>query len=867
MARPPAFPTANLRRSTSGALTTGAPTADAASFATRALGQAAERFGAGLRRMADETYVREGQADAARAIEASRESGSEVAIRQGSGIDDRAFNEIARQYRSAQRRAAYLDEVGKVELASDGDLERFGLGAAAVREAFRPTGDAQLDADFATFATLQDAQALGRTRERAERRRIDTGRAAFQQSVAVETTALGQAITTAPFDADGARLVGAHLGRLANQLAVYGPREAFSVGGVEFAADPNRMNVMDAADLARVFDQTQREARASWILSASDRIEGSTAKLSFLGRVQERWEAGDPMFAGLDAGDFTRLRDQLRTDVSRAATDENAAMRGAGERARELLRAMEFGGEVDGGELRQLAAASGDFGLAAEVDFRLTYGPGVTPDSLRGGGPGGAGVFGDAVDFVLDRLEGPGFVAQDNGAGRAQWGITERSHPEAWRDGRIDRAEAAAIYRRDYWDAIGGDSLPPDLAVAAFAAAVVGGVGTARELLRQSGGSADRFLELERARFERLARENPARYGDDLRGWQARHGRVRAQISAVRAQARAREGFAGDPIGFARGNGRRGALATVTEFDPGAVFEGGAAAAGWAEAIRSRLATGAQLSDSYGVPRRVLDDAEAAFYRDRFSQDPQAIVTFARTAGQALGGEGARQLLTELGRAGVAGADLQLATLSMTPASANVVAKIVQGRALKADGARTPELQGETMDEAFQRMAPAFAASPAVLAGARALAEDMAIADAGTGQLRRDASFYLNSALGAVERGGVRFGGVTRVNGAETVAPSWLAADRLDEALEIAARGWVSAEVGPVDSAGRPMAAAWLSRMRLRAMPNGRYRLVNPETGRDLAARSGRAFEFDIEREAFVDVLAERLPGAVVRSR
>lgn len=37
-----------------------------------------------------------------------------------------------------------------------------------------------------------------------------------------------------------------------------------------------------------------------------------------------------------------------------------------------------------------------------------------------------------------------------DGGGRTQWGIAERSNPQAWADGRVTEAEAREIYRRKY---------------------------------------------------------------------------------------------------------------------------------------------------------------------------------------------------------------------------------------------------------------------------------------------------------------------------------------------------------------------------------------------------------------------------------
>ena len=49
-------------------------------------------------------------------------------------------------------------------------------------------------------------------------------------------------------------------------------------------------------------------------------------------------------------------------------------------------------------------------------------------------------------------------------------------------------AAAAELYRRDYWDRIRGDELPPPLALLVFDAAVNNGVGRAVRWLQQAAG-------------------------------------------------------------------------------------------------------------------------------------------------------------------------------------------------------------------------------------------------------------------------------------------------------------------------------------------------------------------------------------------
>lgn len=860
MARSP-FPTGNgFGNNTSDPLAginIGAPAAGAAF----ALADATKRVGRQIGEMAERAWKREGEADAARVIAAEELTGNEAAFRAGRGTDDEAYNAVLREDRFAKRQAAYMEGAAEIDIAHPSNLATWSEANAANRAAFAPTGDAETDASFARWRTVFDAQRQGRVRQGQEAARVATGRATFVEAASVGRTALGQSVATAGFDEAGTTLVGVSLSQYATHLSRFGPREAFSIGGVEFAADPTRADVVSPEALAETFDTARRETQMLWISEAAERSPDAAAKRAFVGQVQERWAAGDPAFIGLDAGDFSRLNASLEAGVARSEADAAAAIRASADRARDLLKAGEYGDDVDMQELRSAAQQSGDPGLIAQVEFAAVHGFEATPASLRsaeaGAGAVGGG-FAGASDFLLDTLEGSGFVANDGGRGRSQWGVTERSHPEAWRDGRVDRAEAVQV-ARGYWDAIGGDGLDPDLAVAALASAYVGGIETAKGFLREADGDLDQFMALEEARFRQLAGGDQQK----LDGWLARQGRVRAMVGRQRAQRRSQEGYSSDPIGFARGNRTRQPMATVTEFDPAAGFLSGTAGQGFGQALRQRRALGQALSQRDGVPARMLDDEEARFYRDRIAAEPGAIIPLAANVATSLGGDGSRQFFAELGRQGMAGADLHLAYLATDRDHHLFVSNVIEGRRLRAEGAKPPVWTGDdpTLDQALRTMAPAFQNQPDLTAAIRSLAEDRAIADVARGE-QRDASYYLNLASGALNVGGHMHGGVTELNGRQTLLPSWMRADMADEALEWASVMFTRNAIGPVYDNGSPIPANMLRRYQLRAQADGSYQLLDPRSGRPAMGRNGRAFRFDVEQEAFRTGLRRALPDA-----
>lgn len=68
--------------------------------------------------------------------------------------------------------------------------------------------------------------------------------------------------------------------------------------------------------------------------------------------------------------------------------------------------------------------------------------------------------MGDLIDEIIKR-EGGSVATNDpnDKGGRTQYGISERSNPEAWKDGRVDYNEARAIYEAKYLVGPGFDKI------------------------------------------------------------------------------------------------------------------------------------------------------------------------------------------------------------------------------------------------------------------------------------------------------------------------------------------------------------------------------------------------------------------------
>lgn len=94
--------------------------------------------------------------------------------------------------------------------------------------------------------------------------------------------------------------------------------------------------------------------------------------------------------------------------------------------------------------------------------------------------------FKRAVENVLSYEGGYVFTSQDPG-GETNWGISKRAYPTL-NIKTLTRDQAIAIYYKDYWLKILGDTMPPYLAFNVFDFAVNGGVGAAIKTLQSALG-------------------------------------------------------------------------------------------------------------------------------------------------------------------------------------------------------------------------------------------------------------------------------------------------------------------------------------------------------------------------------------------
>jgi lysozyme family protein len=193
------------------------------------------------------------------------------------------------------------------------------------------------------------------------------------------------------------------------------------------------------------------------------------------------------------------------------------------------MQAMADGGIAgygDGDDVpRQNGMAQGgmyDFAQRSEPVLRMAGGgmTGYMPEFKNTGAVNAA--FEAALEKTL-KYEG-GYVADDAGKGPSNFGINKSANPDVDIK-NLTKDKARELYKKRYWDAIGGDALAakdPALATVAFDTAVNMGVNKAKQLVEQSKGDPAAILSMRQQHYDKLIENDPKKFTPFKAGWQSR---------------------------------------------------------------------------------------------------------------------------------------------------------------------------------------------------------------------------------------------------------------------------------------------------------------------------------------------------------
>lgn len=800
------------------------------------LGRMAQGFGQVVQDLAEKSAAKDGQ----RAAAADAAAGK-VQLRSDNTAFGQSYNQLARRSMSVQRKAALSETMGQAFVDNSDNPTELGKALDAARGGMENTGDPEVDAELNDYFAVERAGYMTRAIEGAKAAIRAQGQAAYLTDRETQQGQLDRVAANAPFDDNGAQLVGAAYVNTIRALSKWGPKTAFDVGGVHFDADPNRADAVSPAEIAAQAVAANKQARSSWILNAAAALPDAEAKRKFAADLHERWKAGDPAFSAFDEGDIVKLGAQLEGDANRTETDANAARTQAAQQTRNMIEAMQWGADVDTAALLQAAHGSGDPGLVAQAELYAST-PAASRAVLRKQAEEMMGLTPDPDAW----FHGPGATAAPRGLRNNNPGnVKALPNGQLWAGqtgvdangyavfgSRDAGMEAARTNLRSY----GKKGIDTVSSIVRTWAPAEDGNDTAAyiaDVSRQLGVKPDQKLDLtDEATLTRLS------YAI------ARHENGAAFDHAGGA-AGPPEAFVNDPIGYARGTTNRPPLVSVPGLGLDDAF--GDDPRGWVQAMQARQAVGAELAKASGRSPRLLDNSERAYYSDIIKSDPDKTMKLALAARQALGAAGANRFFREIGGAGEGvNTALHIADLA-AGGSYPFAASAAEGIKLRAEGRTLDKAAVDDLKANFDRVAKAALAQvPDVYAPALNAATAAMLSDQAHGT-HHSMEYYVQSALGGSTHNGVRYGGAVSVNRQITIIPRWLAPDYLDDAMKAFGEHWVQSGIAPVYANGKQMDPAYIARLRPVLTPSGKYALVNPDSGRPVAAKNGNMFLVDFD--------------------
>lgn len=857
-------------------------------MAMRSLGQEADALGGQLGQMAAQASARTGVAVASRDLAAGTAQPKEY----GPASND-AYNQTVMAGLVEQRKADLIGQLQSAEIAHPNDVQGFQTAVQAIGQAQAdnplPAAFADGNAQLRNWFTIQTAASTSRVQQGQEAARVSNGRAAMLAAFQTGTNVMGQAVDGAPFDAAGATTVAAAQGQFIDSLSKYGPRIPFDLAGKHYAADPTRLQVASPAEIEESARAAIEQSRVSWIYNAAEKLPSSAAQAQFRDQVEQGFRNGDPTFQSISGPQMDALERRLRMLVVHTASDERGQLEVQTKQANDLIEAYRWSGDPTVvPSMVRAAEATGDPGLIAKAHTLAQANaamPGVLEEVARGvrdwntppGLPAKLATRDDIGNLVSALV---GAEASPNGSvsPKGALGLTqimpatgERMAAKLGLQWDPERARTDPVYARalttEYVTELAQQfNGSTHLVTAAYNA----GPGAVADWLSgQNHVWVDDHGVHHQTNPHHVQLPDPSvspeaaqAFGAGIPFGETKAYLARAERSSPQfvAWTGARKGFAEDPLDYAHTQG----AATVPALDPNGAFSPDGQGQ-FGAALQARFATGQALAQRFGVPQRMFTNADRATLEQAIKDDPTKAVTLAQVARSSLGPQGAHMMLKELGQSSD-GPEMHIADLAaMGGPSASFAQTAAEGLRLKASGAKVsvePYVRGHTFDQAQQALGPAFENMPDVIGAARKTAELARLADGSKG-VDREAPYYLQSALGGTTRGGVRFGGVTEVNGRQTVLPFWLKTDEAPAAAQaivssLTTRGW-----GPVYSNGQHMSPEAAASMQLVANPDGTYALLNPKTNSVVRGQDGSPFRLDLERNR--KWLSDRLgPGVVV---
>jgi hypothetical protein len=352
------------------------------------IGRAAQGPGGDAQRIAAQTFQRIGgivsdMADRAAADEGKlkgAEAGfdQEFRPRRDGTIYGEAFDAAALRSHATMLDGEIRNDLAKAFDETGFDPVAFEARAGEIYKKRIETLPVEIRADL---AAQFERQTFAYNRDLARRQQevvLEEQRGALTGGLAQRKADFGRMAYTLGLDADADERLSAEAEDISGWLATFGPKEAFSFGGREFAADATRGGVIGADDIAAFVVDLQGEAAFNRVKGAFDRTKGLGAREKFLTDFMGQWQKGEGVTEALTLDGAEQLQRWMQTQINADLAEQRAREAEIRARATDLRATLrEYSSFPAQGlalppgltdTLRAEARAIGAAGLVQEID-------------------------------------------------------------------------------------------------------------------------------------------------------------------------------------------------------------------------------------------------------------------------------------------------------------------------------------------------------------------------------------------------------------------------------------------------------------------------------------------------------------------
>lgn len=204
------------------------------------------------------------------------------------------------------------------------DPAAFDAGAKQIYQDRISNLPAQIQPDLAAGferQTFSYTREIARTHEATV---LAEDKAALQATLAARTADFGRMAYQLGLDPDADARLSAEGEDILGTLLQYGPKEAFSYGGKNFAADGTRAGLLAPDAIGAEMIALNDEAAVNRIKGAFDRTKGLAGQQKFLKSFQEDWAAGDGVAKSMSLPASEKLQNWMDAKIRDGLAEQRA---------------------------------------------------------------------------------------------------------------------------------------------------------------------------------------------------------------------------------------------------------------------------------------------------------------------------------------------------------------------------------------------------------------------------------------------------------------------------------------------------------------------------------------------------------------